>query len=73
MDAGTTAVEVEHGYVKPALGFKFEADGRTVVFSGDTGPSEQLIAAAQGADVLVHELMSPPRSSAPSTGRLLRT
>ena len=58
-----TAVEVDHGYVKPALGYKFEADGSTVVISGDTAPSEQLIVAAQGTDVLVHELMvaSPDR------------
>jgi len=43
-----TAVEVEHGYVKPALGFKFETDGRTVVISGDTGPSVQLIGRRKG-------------------------
>ncbi len=53
-----TAIEVEHGYVKPALGFKFEEDRKTVVISGDTGPSEALIEAARGADILVHELMT---------------
>jgi ribonuclease Z len=29
--------------------------GRTVVLSGDTAPSEHVVAAAQGADLLVHE------------------
>ncbi len=53
-----TAIEVEHGYVQPALGFKFEGDDRTIVFSGDTAPCDGLIQAAQGADVLVHEMTS---------------
>jgi len=57
-----TAVEVEHGYVKPILGFKFETNGRMVVISGDTGPSEQLIGRRKG---LVHGLMvaSPERGT----------
>ena len=53
-----TAIEVEHGYVKPALGFKFESEGRTIVLSGDTGPCDALIEASKGADVLVHEMTS---------------
>ena len=52
------AIEVEHGYVKPALGFKFEGEGRTIVISGDTAPCEAVIEASRGADVLVHELTS---------------
>ena len=50
-----TAIEVEHGYVKPSLGFRFEAAGRSIVISGDTAPCDALVEAAQGADVLVHE------------------
>ena len=38
-----------------ALHLRFEADGVAVVFSGDTGPSEELIALASGADLLVCE------------------
>lgn len=38
------------------LGFRFrDADGRTAVYSGDTGPSAGLVAAARGADLLVVE------------------
>ena len=53
-----TAIEVEHGYVKPALGFSFESGGKKIVLSGDTGPSDALIEASKGADILVHELTS---------------
>ncbi len=38
-----------------ALHLRFEAEGRSVVFSGDTGPSEALIELAAGADLLVTE------------------
>ena len=34
-----TALEVEHGYVKPALGFVFEEDSSKLVISGDTAVS----------------------------------
>jgi ribonuclease Z len=49
------AVAVRHQPVKFAYGFVFEADGRKLVFSGDTAYSPELIGAARGADVLVHE------------------
>jgi ribonuclease BN (tRNA processing enzyme) len=38
-----------------ALHLRFEADGVAVVFSGDTGPSDELVALATGADLLVVE------------------
>ena len=50
-------VEVDHGPVVPAFGFVFRADGQTVVHSGDTARCDALIAAGQGADLLVHEVM----------------
>ena len=49
------AVEVRHQPVRFAYGFVFEADGRRLAFSGDTAYSPELIAAARGAHVLVHE------------------
>ncbi|HJS31763.1 MAG TPA: MBL fold metallo-hydrolase [Alphaproteobacteria bacterium] len=49
------AVEVRHQPVRFAYGFVFEASGRRLAFSGDTAYSPELIAAARGADVLVHE------------------
>jgi ribonuclease Z len=50
-----TAFSVAHDPVKPALGYRFEYGGRSVVVSGDTAPSPNLVAHARGADVLVHE------------------
>ena len=38
-----------------AVHLRFEAGGRSVVFSGDTGPSEGLVELATGADLLVCE------------------
>src|SRR5438477_7082946 len=50
-----TAFAVAHDPVKPAFGYRFDYGGRSVVVSGDTGPSPNLVAQARGADVLVHE------------------
>lgn len=50
-----TAFAVEHDPVKPAFGYRFDYGGRSVVISGDTRPSANLVTQAHGADVLVHE------------------
>ena len=50
-----SAFPVKHDPVKPAVGYRFDYDGRSVVISGDTAYSESLIEAAKGADLLVHE------------------
>ncbi|MDH3594606.1 MAG: MBL fold metallo-hydrolase [Rhodospirillales bacterium] len=50
------AVEVDHRPVEHAYGFVFEADGTRLVLSGDTRPCPALTRAAQGADMLVHEV-----------------
>ncbi len=39
----------------PAYGLRVEADGRTLAYSGDTGPCPQLVELAKGADVLLCE------------------
>lgn len=52
-----TAFDVEHGeLIKPALGYRVDYNGRAVVLSGDTRPSDNLIRFAAGADVLFHEV-----------------
>ena len=51
-----SVVKVEHQPVEPAFGFIFEASGRKLVLSGDTRYCENLVEAARGADVLVHEV-----------------
>jgi ribonuclease Z len=54
-----TAFRVNHKPVEPAVGYRFDYKGRSVVLSGDTVPTPSLIAAAKGADVLVHEALQP--------------
>lgn len=54
-----TAFRVDHGPVKPAVGYRFDYKGRSVVFSGDTRATPLLVAAAKGADLLVHEGLQP--------------
>jgi ribonuclease Z len=52
------AFSVDHRPVDPAFGYRFEYGGRSVVISGDTGPSESLIANARSADLLIHEALA---------------
>lgn len=48
------------GYGKyKSYSYRFETPGRTVVFTGDTGPSDALTELAKGADVLVTEAGVP--------------
>jgi ribonuclease Z len=54
-----TAFEVDHTPVKPAFGYRIDHAGRSVVLSGDTRVSDNLIRHAQGVDLLVHEVASP--------------
>ncbi|CAN5507191.1 MBL fold metallo-hydrolase [soil metagenome] len=53
-----TAAEVPHGAAKPSYAYRFDTARRSIVFSGDTARSEELIKLAQGADVLVHEVLN---------------
>ena len=55
-----TAAIVPHPLVKLALAYRFDSADRSIVISGDTTPSDNLIRLAQGADVLVHEAMYLP-------------
>jgi ribonuclease BN (tRNA processing enzyme) len=52
------AFAVEHGAWKHAYGYRFEAPDKTIVISGDTTYSKNLIQAAKGCDILVHEVYS---------------
>jgi ribonuclease BN (tRNA processing enzyme) len=58
-----TAALVAHPPVVPALAYRFDTSDRSIVISGDTVPSDNLIRLAKGADVLVHEAMYVPAVS----------
>jgi ribonuclease BN (tRNA processing enzyme) len=55
-----TSALVDHPPVVPAFGYRFDARDRSIVISGDTAPSDNLVKLARGADVLVHSAMYPP-------------
>jgi ribonuclease BN (tRNA processing enzyme) len=55
-----TAILVPHGPVFPSFAYRFDTDQGSVVFSGDTGPSENIVTLATGADILVHEVINLP-------------
>lgn len=54
-----TAFLVDHGPVRPAFGYRIDYHGHSVVLSGDTRVSENLIRHARGVDVLIHEVIDP--------------
>jgi ribonuclease BN (tRNA processing enzyme) len=53
-----TAILVPHGPVFPSFAFRFDTAHGSVTFSGDTTYSDNLVALAQGSDVLVHEAIN---------------
>jgi len=58
-DLRVTAFAVDHSPVKPAFGYRVDYAGHSVVLSGDTRYSENLIRFSQGADILIHEVIDP--------------
>jgi ribonuclease BN (tRNA processing enzyme) len=54
-----TAFQVAHGEWPQAFGYRFKTPDRTIVISGDTSPSSELIANCQRCDVLIHEVQLP--------------
>jgi ribonuclease Z len=54
-DVQVTAFRVDHRPVKHAFGYRLDSGGKSIVISGDTRPSDNLVRHARGADILVHE------------------
>jgi ribonuclease BN (tRNA processing enzyme) len=55
-----TATLVDHPLVAPAFAYRFDGADRSIVISGDTARSDNLVTLARGADVLVHEALWLP-------------
>lgn len=53
-----SSFSVEHPPIEPAVGYRVDYRGRSVVISGDTNAAESLFDAAQGADLLLHDALS---------------
>ncbi len=69
MEAGTaqefgdltiTSFQVNHDPVRPAVGYRFDYGGRSVVVSGDAIVTPGLVNAASGADLLLQDALSLP-------------
>ncbi len=58
-DLKITAFSVDHAPIEPAVGYRVTYKGRTAVISGDTKSIPAVEAQAEGADLLVHEALSP--------------
>ena len=55
------AFAVDHGeLIKPSYGYRIDYAGRSVAISGDTRFDENLIEAAKGVDLLIHEVVAIP-------------
>jgi ribonuclease BN (tRNA processing enzyme) len=52
-----TCATVDHYTVRPAFAYRFDTPKRSIVVSGDTTYSDQLVNLARGADLLIHEAM----------------
>jgi ribonuclease BN (tRNA processing enzyme) len=53
-----TAFLVKHGSWTQAFGYRFDTPDRSIVISGDTSPTESIVTACDGCDVLLHEVYS---------------
>ncbi len=67
-----SAFRVDHGPVRPALGYRVDYAGHSVVISGDTRPSANLIEHARNADLLIHEVAAAREGLADHNPRLQR-
>ena len=58
-----TAFKVDHRPVDPAFGYRVDYQGHSMVYSGDTRPSANLVTFALGTDVLIHEVYGYPTTT----------
>ncbi|HZQ21222.1 MAG TPA: MBL fold metallo-hydrolase [Terriglobales bacterium] len=56
-----TAFAVKHGSWDQAFGYRFDTTDRRIVISGDTAPTDEVVKACAGCDVLLHEVYDPNR------------
>lgn len=59
-----TAIPVPHTNWDQAFGYRFQTRDKVFVISGDTRPTEEIVKACNGCDMLVHEVYSTERLKA---------
>jgi len=69
-----TAFEVDHTPIRPAVGYRFDYRGRSVVVTGDTVVTKGIEVAAKDADLLLtdalsHDLINAMSQAAAANGR----
>ena len=57
-DVEVAAVSVDHGSWERSFAYRVRGPDRVIVISGDTAPSDAVVEACDGCDVLVHEVYS---------------
>ena len=62
-DLKITAYVGEHPPIEPAVGYRFDYRGRSVVISGDSNVNSNTIKIIDGADLLLHDALSLPTVS----------
>lgn len=50
-----TAFPTRHGDWEESYGYRFDTADRSIVISGDTAPTQAMVGACHGCDVLIHE------------------
>ena len=69
-DLTVKAILVDHGVVKPAFGYRIDYKGRSLVISGDTRYSEQIVKHTKGVDLLIHEIADANETLLKNNSRL---
>jgi len=63
-DLKITAYVAEHPPIEPAVGYRFDYRGRSIVISGDSNVNGDTLKIVDGADLLLHDALSLPTVSA---------
>ncbi|MEH6584442.1 MAG: MBL fold metallo-hydrolase [Halioglobus sp.] len=63
-DLKITTYVAEHPPIHPAVGYRFDYRGRSVVISGDSNVTDNTLKIVDGADLLLHDALSVPTTTA---------
>src|SRR5215216_2260574 len=58
-DANVTVTAFATKHAMESYGYRFDTPDRSIVISGDTNPTQAMIDACNGCDVLIHEVHTP--------------